>query len=461
MDRSDPQISEPIAGATGKRVVIVGAGFGGLATAKALKRTDAEVVLIDRTNHNLFQPLLYQVATAALSPADIATPTRALLRNQSNVTVIMGEVIGVDAVANVVSVDGHRDVPFDFLVLATGAGYSFFGHDEWSDHALVLKSLDDALTIRERVLGSFEMAESSENAAEIARLLTFVVVGGGPTGVELAGTIAELANATLAEDFRRIDPTSARIFLFEAGDRVLPSFPHASSAYAVTALEALGVTVNLQTPVDLIDQTGLRAGGAHLSAATILWCAGTAARPAAAWLNAVAAGNGAVVVGANCDVPGHDHVFAVGDVTSFRDARGRTLPGLAPVAKQQGQHVGRLIAARLARRPAPKPFAYRNLGTMAVIGRSRAVADLGWTQLHAGPAWFAWSMVHLLLLVDFRSRLSVYLNWGWAWFTYGRGARLLTKQAATSSSDADIRPGVSQGDIGSAVPADRKRSSLR
>jgi len=410
------------------RIAIVGSGFGGLAAVKALKHCAAEITLIDRTNHNLFQPLLYQVATAALSPSDIATATRALLRRQRNVTVIMGDVTGIDTAGRSILIDGHRPIAFDYLILATGAAYSFFGHDEWASHALVLKTLDDALLIRETLLTAFERAEVAEDPAEVARLLTFLVVGGGPTGVELAGTISELARATLAQDFRRIDPAAARIILFEAGDRLLTSFPLASSDYALQALASLGVTVRLGAPVDRIDETGLHAGGEHVAAAAILWCAGTKARPAAHWLGAAAAGNGSVIVGAQCDVPGHRDIFAIGDVASMTGSDGKPLPGLAPVAKQQGHHVGRLIAARIAGKADPAPFAYRNLGAMAIIGRSRAIADFGWSRLKGWPAWFAWSMVHLMLLVDFRSRLTVYVNWAWAWFTFGRGARLLTRR---------------------------------
>ena len=419
-----------------KRIVIVGAGFGGMAAVKALKHADADVTLIDRTNHHLFQPLLYQVATAALSPADIATASRALLRRQKNVTVIMGRVTGVDVEGGSVKIMNTPDVPFDYLVLATGAAYSFFGKDQWAEHAPVLKSLADALAIRERLLGAFEWAESHADQQEISRMLTFVVVGGGPTGVELAGTIAELSRSTLSRDFRHIDPASARIILFEAGPRLLSTFPERLSDYTRMTLEKLGVEVRTDTSVDEIDGEGLAAGTERIETTNILWCAGTAARPAAEWLGVEAARNGAVKVGDNCSVPGHPNIFALGDVSSLDRGDGKALAGLAPVAKQQGAYVGRLLKARIAGKSDPAPFHYRNFGTMAVIGRSRAVADFGWCQLTGFPAWLAWSLVHLMLLVDFRSRLMVYVNWSWAWFTYGRGARLITQTVPRDTNGA-------------------------
>jgi NADH dehydrogenase len=418
-----------------KRIVVVGAGFGGIAAVKALKHADATVTLIDCTNYHLFQPLLYQVATAVLSPADIATASRALLRRQKNVTVIMGRAIGVDAEHGAVKVMNTPDIPFDYLVLATGAAYSFFGKDRWAADALVLKSLADALAIRERLLGAFEWAESHRDRQEIAQVLTFVVVGGGPTGVELAGTIAELSRRTLARDFRRIDPATARIILFEAGPRLLSGFPEHLAEYARRALEKLGVDVRLGAPVGEIDGRGLAAGRERIETTTVLWCAGTAARPAAEWLGAEAARNGAVKVRDDCSVPGHPNVFAIGDVSSFGGLDGKPLPGLAPVAKQQGAYVGRLLRARIAGWSAPGPFRYRDFGAMAIIGRSRAVADFGWCRLTGFPAWLTWSLVHLMLLVDFRSRLMVYINWSWAWFTNGRGARLVTRDHQDTAVD--------------------------
>ena len=412
-----------------KRIVIVGSGFGGMAAAKALKGVEAEVTLVDRTNHHLFQPLLYQVATAALSPADIATASRALLRRQPNVAVLMAEVTGVDVGSRIVRLAGGRDLPYDYLVLATGAAYSFFGHDEWAKNALTLKSLADALTIRERLLGAFEKAEECGDPRLISKLMTFVVVGAGPTGVELAGTIAELARSTLARDFNVIDPRSARIILCEAGDRVLSAFPRRLSDYAADALRSLGVELRLNAPVRAINAEGLTVGETMIETSTVLWCAGTAARPAARWIGAEESQNGAAKVGSDCAVVGRPEIFVIGDAASMYDRSGDVLPGLAPVAKQQGAYVGKLLKARIAGRPSPGPFRYRNYGTMAIVGRSRAIADFSWFALTGFPAWLTWSLVHLMLLVDFRSRLTVYVNWSWAWFTYGRGARLLAGAA--------------------------------
>ncbi len=422
-----------------KRIVVIGSGFGGMAAVKGLKRIDAEITLVDRTNHHLFQPLLYQVATAALSPADIATASRALLRHQPNVGVLMAEVTGIDKERRLVHLAGGRDLPYDFLVLAVGAAYSFFGHGSWRRYAPTLKTLTDALSIRARLLSAFEKAEECGDPQLIKKLMTFVVVGAGPTGVELAGTIAELARSTLARDFKAIDPRSARVILCEAGDRALAAFPRRLSEYAAKALQSLGVELRFGEAVKEIDGHGLMVGETRIEAANVLWCAGTEARPAANWLGVAAARNGAVIVGPDCAVRDWPNIFAIGDVASCDDGSGKALPGLAPVAKQQGKYVAKVIKARLAGMPAPGPFRYRNYGTMAIIGRSRAVADFGGFTLTGFPAWLTWSLVHLMLLVDFRSRLTVYVNWSWAWFTYGRGARLLmrgTEEEASRPPDA-------------------------
>jgi len=412
-----------------KQIVVIGAGFGGMAAVQALKGVDADITLVDRTNHHLFQPLLYQVATAALSPAEIATASRVLLRHNRNATVLMDEVTGVDPTRRSVQLATGIELSYDFLVLATGAAYSFFGHDAWAPYTHVLKTLDDALSIRERLLSAFEWAEESNDPGEVKRLMTFAVIGGGPTGVELAGTMAELARSTLARDFKRIDPRSARIVLCEAGARLLSAFPPHLSDYALKALRALGVEVRLGEAVNSIDDRGLLVGATRIEAALILWCAGTAARPAARWIGAAAARNGAVPVAADCSVPQWPGVFAIGDVASFTAGLEAPLPGLAPVAKQQGRYVGKLIRARIEGGTPPGPFKYKDWGTMAVIGRSHAIADFGRFRLTGFPAWLTWSLVHLMLLVDFRSRVAVYWNWSWAFFTYGRGARLLTGDA--------------------------------
>ncbi|MES3097545.1 NAD(P)/FAD-dependent oxidoreductase [Sphingomonas aerolata] len=427
-----------------KQVVIVGAGFGGLAAAKALSGRDVTVTLIDRTNHHLFQPLLYQVATAALAPSDIATATRTLMAGHGNVTTLLDDVTGVDdTTREVLTASGER-IPYDYLVLATGCSYSFFGNDEWAEHAPVLKTLADALSIRERLLDAFERAERSVDASEIASLLTFVVVGGGPTGVEMAGAIAELAKTALARDFRNIDSNALRIMLVEAGPTILSAFPDNLPRYAAGALTRLGVEVMLGAPVRSIDADGLQVGDTRIDAATVIWAAGTRANEAAAWLHADAARNGALRVLPDCSVEDKPHVFAIGDVASFIGSDGKPLPGLAPVAKQQGRYVGDLIWFKVQGRRTSAPFQYRNWGSMAVIGRSHAVADFGTIRLRGFVAWLSWSLVHLMLLVDFRSRLTVYVNWAWSWFTRGRGVRLLTRAthplAAKPASASNLIP---------------------
>lgn len=408
-----------------KRVVIVGAGFGGLAAAKTLAGTDVEVTLVDRANHHLFQPLLYQVATASLSPADIASATRSVVQ-ADNVQVIMDEVINVDTEHKLVMTTSRKNLPYDYLILATGADYSFFGNEAWARHAPTLKTLKDALSIRESLLGSLEKAERSAMSDEIESLLTFVVVGGGPTGVEMAGAIAELARSALTTDFRNIDPYMVKILLIEAGSSILSTFPKHLSAYAVTALEKLGVEVLLNSPVTQIDEQGIDVGGQRIRSRNVIWCAGTQARPAASWVGASADRNKAVLVTKKCSVIGQPDVFAIGDVSSFDSGKGLRLPGLAPVAKQQGKFVGKLLINRIAGRSEPAEFVYKNWGTMAVIGRSHAVADFGRVRIKGFTGWLAWSLVHLMLLIDFRSRASVYLHWSWAWFTRSRAARLLT-----------------------------------
>lgn len=424
---------------TRPRVVIVGAGFGGLYAAKRLVHAEADVTLIDRQNHHLFQPLLYQVATAALAPSDIATPIRAVFTKNKTIRVVMGEVTGVDTAARSVQVRDTGDFPYDYLVLATGAATSWFGHADWAEASAGLKSLDDAEAMRLRLLGAFEWAESRTDPAEIARLLTFVIVGGGPTGVELAGSIAELARATLARDYRHIDPSSARVILCDAGDRVLASFPERLSHYAASRLQRLGVELRLRSPVEHVDETGIIAAGQRIESATVLWAAGVAATPAASWLGIKPGRHGAIPVEADLSVSGHPGIFAIGDVMS-RDQDGQPLPGLATVAKQQGKYVGDLIAARLRGRAAPAPFRYRDLGSLAIIGRSAAVADFGWLRLRGLPAWLTWGGIHLLLLMGTRNRAVVYVTWIWSWLTWGRGARLITGLAAWRRDRMVVRP---------------------
>lgn len=411
------------------RIVVIGAGFGGMAVVRSLRGAAAQVTLIDRTNHHLFQPLLYQAATASLSPANIATTTRAMLRGQANASVIMADVTGVDVARKRVRLDGSEELQYDHLVIATGADYSFFGHDEWAEHCCVLKTLDDAREIRSRLLGAFEQAErcASSGSGDVQRLLTFAVVGGGPTGVELAGNIADLARSTLSRNFRNIDPASARVMLIEAAPKLLAAFPDRLSRYSERALASLGVEVRLGCQVTQVDARGLTAGGERYETANIFWAAGTKARPAAEWIGAEAARNGAVKVNPDCSVPGVDGVYVIGDASSHPGADGRPLPGLAAVAKQQGHYVGKLLKARLRGRSAPPAFKYVNLGTMAMIGRYRAIAHFPLMKVLGFPAWLLWGLVHLMLLTDMRSRVSVYFNWCTVVFAHSRGARLLTR----------------------------------
>jgi NADH dehydrogenase len=404
--------------------VIVGAGFGGLAVARGLARAPVDVTLIDRQNHHLFQPLLYQVATAGLSPADIAWPVRHLVRHQANTRVLMGEVTAVDAARKVVML-GDGPVAWDWLVLATGASHGYFGHDEWAPHAPGLKDLDDATAIRRRLLLAFERAEMASSPELARRLLTIAIVGGGPTGVELAGAIAELAKRALAADFRAIDPTQARVLLIEAGRRLLPNFPESLSRYTAAVLTRLGVEVRLGAAVTACDGLGVQIGAERIPAATILWAAGVTASPAAAWLGLAGDRAGRLPVEPDLTAPGHDHIYAIGDTALARDAQGAALPGIAPVAKQQGAHVARSIIARIHGRAAA-PFAYGDRGLLATIGRKSAVITYRRLRLRGWPAWWLWGAAHIYFLVSLRNRLIVVTQWLWSYFAFERGARLIT-----------------------------------
>ena len=407
------------------RIVIIGAGFGGLSAAVGLAGAPADVTVIDRRNYHLFQPLLYQVATAGLSPAQIASPIRAILRRAPNVRVLLGKVLSIDKQRRTVAVGGV-EVPYEHLIVATGARHSYFGHDDWEKVAPGLKEIDDATGIRRRILTAFEHAESAATEDKRRRYLTFVVIGGGPTGVEMAGAIAELAKVALRNDFRDIDPGDARVVLVEAGPRVLPAFPPSLSDAARKSLERLGVEVRLGTPVTQCDEGGVTIGGERLEAATIIWGAGVAASSAGNWLGVDKDRVGRVVVGPDLTVPGHPEIFCIGDTAQSKDAGGQPLPGLAPVAKQQGAYVARVLRARLAGRPQPAPFRYRDYGTMATIGRRAALADFGWFRLHGTIAWFLWGLVHVSFLIGFRNRLVVMLDWIWSYLTFQSGARLIT-----------------------------------
>jgi NADH:ubiquinone reductase (H+-translocating) len=411
-------------------VVIVGAGFGGLQAAKTLSHAPAEITIIDRHNYHCFQPLLYQVATAALSPADVAWPIRHILRRQHNATVFMTEVMGINAVERQVRT-AAGSFKFDFLVIATGAMHSYFGHDAWEAFAPGLKRIEDATRTRRSILSAFEQAELVDDDKRRRQLLTFVIVGGGPTGVEMAGAIAEVARQTLRRDFRRIDPRSARIVLIEVGPRLLPTFSAQHSAYAQATLAAMGVEVMISTRVTRCDQHGVDLEGRRIDAGCVIWAAGNMASPAADWLAAERDRAGRVMVRPDLSLPGHDNIFVIGDTASVHDTAGQPVPGLASAAKQMGQYVGRLIAARLAGggRPdrMPPPFRYRNLGVLATIGRRSAIVELGPIQLKGFVGWLFWSMVHIYFLIGVRNRLVVAVTWLWSYLTFQRGARLITE----------------------------------
>ena len=419
-------------------VVIVGAGFGGLTAAKGLAKAAVEVTLIDRENHHLFQPLLYQVATAGLSPAEIAWPIRGLVRRQRNTRVLLGEVTGVDRERHVVTM-GDREVPYDFLVLATGATHAYFGNDGWAEHAPGLKSIDDATEIRRRLLIAFERAEMENDPEERERLLTIVIVGGGPTGVEMAGAVAELARKALAADFRTIDPRHTRVLLIEAGPRLLPTFPEDLSRYAERALRSLGVEVWLGRAITGCDAAGVTLREERLPAGTVIWAAGVAASPAAAWLGVEADRAGRVKVGARLTPPGSDDVFVIGDTALVLDANGEPLPGLAPVAKQEGAYVAEVIKARLAGKTHAPPFRYRERGKLATIGRRAAIIAFAGLRLKGWLAWWIWGIAHIYFLISLRNRLIVATQWLWSYVTFERGARLITSMHLNPKRDGHGR----------------------
>ena len=410
------------------RVVIVGGGFGGLAAAKALRKTPAEIVLIDRTNHHLFQPLLYQVATSELAPGQIGSPIRGILRNQKNTTVILGEVTGVDKDQKCVFVSNvdHERVPlaYDYLILATGVTHSYFGHDEFEKFAPGMKSLADAVAVRNKILQAFEQAEAEEDPSRHRDLLTFVLVGAGPTGVEMAGAIAVLVRNTLRSEFRRIDPAAARIVLVDAGSRVLGSFSEDLSRAAKDRLQKLGVEVRLGRGVDHIDGEGVMVAGERILSKTVIWTAGVAPSPAGKWLNVGTDRAGRVLVQKDLTVRGYPEIFVVGDTASL-DQDGKPLPGVAQVAMQEGRYAGRLIHRRLIGEPAPSPFRYFDKGNLAVVGKGFAVLQSGRVHLKGLPAWLAWAAVHLQFLAQSNLRVSVFVQWVWTYLTGQRGSRLI------------------------------------
>jgi NADH dehydrogenase len=416
------------------QVLIVGGGFAGLAAAKALARAPVDITLIDRQNHHCFQPLLYQVATAALTPADIAWPIRGILSRQANVRVLMTEIEGVDLESRVARSRG-RTFGYDMLMVATGATHAYFGHDSWAAAAPGLKRIEDATDIRRRLLIAFERAELAETEAEQRALTTFVVVGGGPTGVEMAGSIADVARNALSADFRKVDPAKARVLLIEAGPRLLPVFPERLGAYAAQALTHMGVEVMTGDAVIGVDAGGVTTQAGRIEAGAVIWAAGVQASPAAGWLGAPHDRAGRVEVGPDLTMAGRPEVFVIGDTASARDGKtGRAVPGLAPAAKQMGQYVGKVIAARALGRPPPPPFAYRHEGDLATVGRKSAIVKLGRLELTGFLGWLFWSLVHVYFLIGLRNRIAVAFSWLWDYVTFGRRARLITEPGPPASS---------------------------
>ncbi len=431
---STPTIPDP---STPPRVVVIGGGFAGLAVARGLRKAPVQVTLIDRQNHHLFQPLLYQVATAGLSAPSIAAPLRHILQKQTNVEVLMATVTGIDLATQQIDTDagsGH----YDFLVVASGATHAYFGHDDWAPHAPGLKTLDDALAVRRRILSAFERAELADDPVEREAWLTFVVVGAGPTGVELAGTIAEIARHTMRRQFHRSDPTQARVLLVEAGPRVLPAMAEKLSLSAKKQLERIGVEVLLGTPAEHIDGHGLRAGGQVIAARTVLWAAGVAASPLGAMLGADTDRAGRVRVSDDLRLPGQDNVFVAGDLAAVSNPDGSPVPGVAPAAKQMGAHIAAQIRRQLAGE-SDQAFRYNDQGSMATIGRKAAVAEIKGFKLTGYFAWLAWLLVHIMFLIGFRNRLVVLMDWASAYFSHRRYARIIIGRDAAEAPGAGDR----------------------
>jgi NADH dehydrogenase len=414
-------------------VVIVGAGFGGLEAAKKLGDEPVRVTVLDRTNHHLFQPLLYQIATAALSPADIAAPVRGILSKFSNIEVLLAEVKSVNVAAKTLNI-GDQEIAYDYLILATGSRHSYFGHDEWEKLAPGLKSLEDAVEIRRRLLLAFEYAEKVTDPAAKAAAMTFVIIGGGPTGVELAGAIAEIARYTLAKDFRHIDPSNARVILVEGDQRVLSGFPEDLSASAMKQLKDLGVEVRTGIHAKNLTEAGLEVGDEFIPCRVKIWAAGNAASFVGKTMGVPVDKVGRVIVNEDLTIPGHPEVQVIGDLANFTHQTGKPLPGVSPVAMQQGRHAAHNILAMIDGRK-PQRFRYWDKGSMATIGRNKAVADLNFLHLSGLPAWLVWLFIHVIFLVGFRNRLAVLMQWAWAYFTFNKGARLITR-----NFQAETRP---------------------
>jgi NADH dehydrogenase len=410
---------------TRPRVVIIGGGFGGIAAAHALRRAQVDITLIDRTNHFIFQPLLYQVATAALAPSDITAPIRWVLRSQKNTEVLMAEAREIDTERRVVRVDDDlRELAYDYLILAPGSRHSYFGHDEWEPYAPGLKAIEDASEIRRRFLLAYEIAEKSEDPKEREECLTFVIVGGGPTGVELSGAIPFIAKKALVAEFRRVDTRRTKVILVEAGPRILPSFPQGLAQRAARDLADLGVEVRVNSFVTKVERDGVWVGGEKIRARTAFWAAGNKASPLGKFLGAALDSAGRVKVSDVLSVPGHPEVFAIGDLATF-EQDGRLVPWVAPAANQEGAFAAKSIINDTRRQPRRK-FHYFNKGDLATIGRSRAIADFGRVRFAGRPAWFLWLFVHIMYLVGFRNRIVVFIEWAYAYFTYQAGVRLIT-----------------------------------
>jgi NADH dehydrogenase len=405
--------------------VIIGGGFGGLFAAKALRRAPVRVTLVDRHNHHVFQPLLYQVATAGLSPGDIAAPIRWVLRHHDNARVLLAEAQGIDVAARRVDLDHGDSLSYDYLILAAGAGSSYFGHDDWAPHAPSLKTLDDALRVRARMLVAYERAERATDPVERRRLLTFVLVGGGATGVEMAGAIAEIARQTLSQEFRSIKTSDARVLLVEAGPSILAPFPERLRDAARASLVRLGVEVREKTAVTRIEDGRVWLGEEVIEASTILWTAGVTASPLGALLGVPRDRAGRVLVEPDLSIPGHPETFVIGDMAGLADSHGKQYPGVSQVAMQQAAHAARMIACSMEGQPR-RPFRYKDLGTMATIGRNAAIADLGWLRMAGFPAWLLWLFIHIFWLIGFRNRVTVLVQWAVAYLTYQRSVRLIT-----------------------------------
>lgn len=421
------------------RIIIIGGGFGGIAAAQKLARAEAEILLIDRRNHHLFQPLLYQVATASLSPSEIAWPIRHILRKQRNVRVIMATVTGIDTANRQVLIEDGAPERYDSLIIATGAQHAYFGNDQWEEFAPGLKTLEDATAIRRKLLLAFEAAEREFDPRKRRALLTFAIIGAGPTGVEMAGAISELGRASLAGQFKTIGPKDLRVVLIEGADRVLLNFKQELSAYALKSLDELGVEVELGQMVKAIDEDGVSFGEKRLATKTVIWAAGVAASPAAKWLGAEADRSGRVKVEPDLSVPGHPEIFVVGDTASIARPDGKPVPGVAPAAKQAGAHAARAVLKRMAGDSSREPFAYRHDGDLATIGKQAAVIDFGWLSLKGWIAWWVWGIAHIYFLVDVKNRIFVAMSWLWIYLTGQRSARLITHSTAPRSKQL---PGV-------------------